>query len=458
MSKIVSINPFTEEIIKAVEETSSEQIPTIVKKAREALPAWSELGLEKRIEIIEKLVPLLEQNKEKLAKIIHDEMGKPIQKAVGEVEAASSATNFFLKTVPIALKEKVLDENEKEKNVLCYEPIGIVAAITPWNYPLELPLVSIVPALLAGNTVLFKASEHSSLVGIEFFNLLKQLEEEGLPKNVIQLVVGGKETGKEIVKQDIDLVSFTGSLRAGKQIMKDSAEKLHKIILELGGKDPAIVLKDADLEETAKGIVRGATINTGQVCCSIERIYIQKEIFEQLTKKIVEKAKAVSIDKGNDNADIGPLIREFQLKTVEDHIEDAKKKGAHILTGGKRLEGKGYFFLPTVLTNLTNDMKVMKEETFGPIIPLVSFETIEEAIEKANNTKYGLTASIWTKDKEKAKQIAKKLVVGTVVINSSGGYKIGCPWGGAKQSGIGRINYTEGIRELTNIKHLSIKK
>ena len=212
------------------------------------------------------------------------------------------------------------------------------------------------------------------------------------------------------------------------------------------------------MEKTAKGIVRGATINTGQVCCSIERIYIQKEIFEQLTKKIVEKANAVTIDKSDDKADIGPLIREFQLKTVEDHIEDAKKKGAHILTGGKKLAGKGYFFPPTVLTNLTDDMKVMKEETFGPVIPLVSFETIEEAIEKANNTKYGLTASIWTKDKEKAKQIAKKLVVGTVVINSSGGYKLGCPWGGAKQSGIGRINYTEGIRELTNIKHLSIKK
>jgi len=458
MAKIVSINPFTEQVIKEIEETHLEEIPAMVEKARKALPAWGNLSIEKRVEIIGKIVPLLEKNKESLGKILHKEVGKPFQKALGEVEGAIEGANFFLKNTPIALEEKVLDENEKEKNVLCYEPIGIVAAITPWNYPLELPLVSILPALIAGNTVLFKPSEHTTLIGIEFFNLLKQLEKEGLPENVIQLIVGGKETGKELVKQDIDLVSFTGSLRTGKQIMKDSAEKLHKIILELGGKDPAIVLKDADLEKTAKGIVRGATVNTGQVCCSIERIYIQKEIFEELTKKIVEKAKAVSIDKGNDDADIGPLIREFQLKTVESHVEDAKQKGAQILTGGKRLEKKGYFFPPTVLTNVTEDMKVISEETFGPTIPLISFETVEEAIEKANNTKYGLTASIWTKDLEKAKQIAKKLVVGTVVINGSGGYKIGCPWGGAKQSGLGRINYLDGIRELTNIKNLTIRK
>ncbi|MBU0636100.1 aldehyde dehydrogenase family protein [Candidatus Micrarchaeota archaeon] len=423
----------------------------MVKKARETLPTWSEMKLENRIEIMKKLVLLLEQNKPLLAKTIHEEVGKPFRKAEIEVEDSIKETKFFLENVPIALKEAVL----KEKDVLCFEPIGVVTAITPWNFPLEMLVVSVIPALLAGNTVLLKPSEHSTLVAIEFFNLLEQLE--GLPKNTIQLIVGGKETGKALVEQDIDLVYFTGSLRAGKQIMRDSAEKLHKIILELGGKDPSIVLKDADLETTAKGIVKGATSNTGQVCCSIERVYIQKEIFESLTQKIVEEAKKVSIDHGdNKNADIGPLIRAFQLKTVQEHIKDAEQKGAHILTGGKRLEGKGYFFPPTVITNITEEMLVLKEETFGPVIPLIPFETIEEVIQKANDSKYGLTASIWTKDQKKAREIARKIVTGTVVINDWGGYKMGCPWGGAKQSGIGRGNHIEGIRALTNQKHLAL--
>lgn len=459
MGKIVSINPFTEKVIKEVKETPFEQIPKMVNKAKETLPVWSGLELEKRIEIIKKLIPLLEQSKQKLSKTIHEEVGKPLQKAEDEVEGAVDEIKFFLENAPKTLKEIILNEDTDEKDVLCFDPIGVVAAITPWNYPLSTLVVSTIPSLLAGNAVLFKPSEHTTLIGIEFFNLFKQLDKEGLPKNTVQLIVGGKDRGKALVNQEIDMVIFTGSLKAGKQIMKDSSEKLHKIILELGGKDPAIVLKDSDLEETAKGIVLGATHNTGQVCCSIERVYIQKEIFEPLVKKIVEEAKKVSIDKGNDkNADIGPLIRKFQLKTVQNHIDEAKKKGAKILIGGKRLKGKGYFFPPTVLIDVKDDMKVMREETFGPVIPLVSFDTIEEAIEKANSSNYGLTASIWTNNKEKAVEIAKKLVAGTVIVNGWGGYKMGCPWGGAKQSGLGRINHPEGIREFTNIKHLAIKK
>jgi len=459
MGKIVSINPFTEEIIKEIEETPADQIPEMVKKAKSAQKEWGKVPLEKRVEIIGKLIPLFKENKDKLAQIIHEEVGKPLGKAEGDAEDSVNQVEFYLKKVPLALKEVVVDENEKEKSVMCFDPIGVVAVITPWNYPLDTPLLSIVPALLTGNSVLFKPSEHTTLTGIELFNILKELEKEGMPENTVQLIIGGKEIGKLLVQQDVDMVSFTGSGRAGKEIMKDSSEKLHKILLELGGKDPAIVLKDVDIEKTAKAIVTGATVNTGQVCCSIERVYVQKEIFDDFVEKVVEEAKKVSIDHGNNpDADIGPLIRDFQLKIVEDHIKDAEEKGVKVLTGGKHPDGKGYFFPPTVLTNVTDDMKVMKDETFGPVIPIESFDTVEEAIKKANDTKFGLTSSVWTKDLEKGKEIAGKLVAGTTSINASNVYKLGAPWGGAKQSGLGRMHTVEGVREFTNIRHLMIKK
>ena len=456
---VISINSFTGKVIEEIPETQVSLLPSLVQNARSASVQWKALEVGKRVGIVNKLIPLLEQNKESLAKIVHEEMGKPFNQALTEVDRAIEVIQYFAETVPKAVEEEVISNTEKETNILTVDPLGVVACITPWNAPVQTPIVSILPALLTGNTVLFKPSEHTTLTGIALFRLFEQLHKEGLPKNALQLVIGGKDVGKALVNQNIDHVCFTGSLRAGKQIMKDSSEQLHRITFELGGKDPAIVLKDCDLDATAVGIVKGATRNTGQVCCGVERVYIEKDIFDAFTQKVVEHAQNVSVDEGNNpEADIGPLVREFQRKMVEDHVADAKEKGARFLVGGETPHGPGYFYPVSVVTNVNHSMKLMTEETFGPIIPLMAVDTIEQALEYANNSNYGLTASVWTKNASLAADLAGKLVAGTVTINRYGSSKIGCPWGGAKQSGIGRLYTKEGIREFCNIKHVWVNK
>ena len=445
--KIISINPTTEEVLGEI-RTSKEEVNGSVKKARESFLSWKKIPYEKKVDLLKKVVDDLNKNKKEFAELITKEMGKPRHEAEAEVKSTLKRIEFFIDKVKEYIKpEEILTESGK--CILYFEPVGVVGAITPWNFPFSLPTWPIVPSLLIGNTIVFKPSELTTLVGIELIKVFSKY----LPENVLNIVIGGDEIGKALVKSDVDMVSFVGSTAAGKDIMESSADKLHKLVLELGGKDPAIVLEDADLNLATKDITDGALRNCGQVCCSIERVYVAKEIANEFVNKVVKELDRIKAGNGlNPEKGMGPLVSKQQLENFEDHIEDAKQKGAKILFGGNKIEGKGYFYEPTVLTNVNNEMKIMTEETFGPALPIQTVSSKEEAIKLANALPHGLTASVWTKNIKKAEKISRQLEAGTVGINKTGGSLNECPWGGVKQSGIGRALSKYGVREFTNMK------
>jgi len=440
---MISLNPATEEV-QEIKEIPIEEIPKMVEKAKKAQKSWAEKPLEERVSVLKEFSTLMEKNKQSLATTMSKDMGKPLKKSISEVESVIEEVNYF--------SDKSLEWLAPEKAVGGYvefDPLGVVGVISPWNFPLFCSLNGIIPALLAGNSVIHKPSGQSMLIGIEMGSLLEKI----IP-GVFQTLVGGKEHGKTLVKQDIQMITFTGSTAAGKHIMKSSSEKLHRLLLELGGLDAAIVLKDTNIKKAAKEIVKQNYRNTGQVCCAIKRVYVEKEIFDDFVQAAVEESKKVSFGPPLESKDMGPLVAKFQLDKVISILEEAKRKGAKVLTGGKKPSGKGFYFPHTVLTNVTHEMRVLKEEPFGPLLPIFPVNSWDEAVSLANDTLYGLTASVWTQNLKLAKKIASKLEVGVVGINTHGSGPAGAPWGGAKESGIGRMETKEGMREFTNIKYI----
>ena len=457
MSKITSINPSTEEPLEDIEVASEEEVSQAVSNARKAFPQWSKTTIDERIKWLKKLIPLIEYKKDEISRTIAKEMGKPMDQSLEESERVVNHIKFYAKNIKDFLKQETVFGDNGEKDILMYDPLGVIAIITPWNYPVTTVFSALIPALLCGNTVVLKPSELTLTVGKQIGELFKALETQGFPKNVFNLVLGGKETGKQLVEQDVDLIQFTGSGRAGKEIMRVSADKLHRLLFELGGKDPAIVCEDG--VDMADKVVWGACRNTGQICCAIERVYVLEEIYDEFVKKAVEKAKSLVVgDPLLKETDMGPFVAKFQMDVCIDHIKDAVKKGAKIEFGGNRINGKGYFFEPTIITNVDHDMKIMTEETFGPVVPIMKVSSIEEAIKLSNESEYGLAASVWTKDIEKGKAIAKQLQVGVSSVNFHGGGCFGSAWGGAKMSGIGRLGSKEGTHAFTNVKTLRVSK
>jgi len=456
MKYLSPLCPLNGKKLKKIPITSNARIKAMIGKARRAQQAWSALPAQQRAKMLLKLIPSINKRKKRIALTIHKEMGKPYWDAVREIDSVSESVEFHCSNDPNYLEPITLQKTKTETNIQLFEPVGVVAVITPWNFPFAIPFDGILPSLIAGNAVIFKPSELVTRTGMLVMRVFRELEKHGLPKNLVCFAAGSKETGRFVVKQDIDMVSFVGSRRAGVEIMRDSASKLHRLILELGGKDPAIVCRDADLQKTAQGIAYGALRNCGQVCCAIERVYVEMPIYSQFVRLLVQETKKIKAGTG-ENADIGPLAAEFQRRIVKEHIEDAVSKGARILVGGKQPKKPGYWFEPTVLVNVNHKMKIMKEETFGPVIPVMKVRDVNEAIRLANDSIYGLTASVWTENRAKGERIARKLVAGTVTVNRRGGVKEGCPWGGAKQSGIGRQMARESVRSYAEIKHLWVK-
>lgn len=461
-TKFESLNPATEQVVGWAYEGNQEDIKEAVNAARTALLGWGAMHIEDRAAILLRAVDAIvsrygeEGRTTPLKTLIHQEMGKMLPEADVEVIEASDMLTFFATRGPQILADSTPQLDQKlwptKQSILRFEPVGVVALIKPWNYPFELPIWSLGAALIAGNTVVFKPSEFTPLVGLE---IGKIFQEVGLPAGVLNIVTGSGSTGSDLVQADgVDMISFTGSVKTGLYVAAECAKRLRKVSLELGGKDPSIILEDADLELAANGLVWGGYGNVGQVCTAVERVYVHDSIADQLIELVVSKTGALRL-----GVDIAPLVSEQQLQKVEEHVADAVTKGAKVLAGGKRPEGfsTGFWYLPTVLTEVDHSMIVMTEETFGPVLPIVRYKDLSEAIELANRSCYGLGASVWTTDLERGKEVASQIEAGMVWINDVNVPYPQCPWGGVKNSGIGVELSDFGILEFTRIKHINLE-
>ncbi len=433
-----------------------------VEAASNALPLWSSWTVSRRAEIVRNAANILidlygeEGEETPLKRLISHEVGKRLPEADIEVIESSDIMGYYSENAVrlLAPKEPALNQKlwASKRSMIEYEPVGVVGIIKAWNYPLETPIWSLAPSLIAGNTVVFKPSEHSSFVGIE---IGKIFEKAGIPKGVLNIVTGKKETGKHLARHGkVNLIDFTGSVETGRKIAISCSASLKKYRLELGGNDAAIVCRDADLELTSNGLVWGAFCNSGQVCVGIKRAFVDKTIFDTIVELIVNKTKSLVPTK-----DYGPLISEEQLVAVEGFVADALDKGAKILTGGKRLESQsGYYYPPTVLTGITADMRLMNEECFGPLLPIISVNNTEEAIILTNKSTYGLGASIWTSNKKNGVEVARRIQSGMVWINDVNVAFPETPWGGVKNSGVGFALSDQAIYGYIEYKHISIEE
>ncbi len=452
---VTVLNPKDKSYVGKYYATNKTLIPEIITSSKKALDDWANMPIEKRGNIIQKASDILvreygDEGKEtRLKKLIVDEVGKRLPEADIEVIESSDMLGYFANVGSKVLDNKDIQLNEElwptKRSYIAYEPVGVIGIIQPWNYPLELPLWAIGSALIAGNTVVFKPSEYSTLVGIE---IAKIFDEAGLPKGVLNVVTGNGEIGKLIVEnKDIDMIAFTGSHKVGKQINIKCAENFKKVNLELSGNDAAIVCSDADLELAANGIVWGAYCNAGQVCVGAKRIFVHEQIYDDFVKTVKEKTEELRL-----GIDIGPIINENEIIKIESFIRDAVEKGASLVSGGKREDN---YIQPTILANINSTMTLMHEELFGPVLPIIKYSTLSEVIQMANDTQYGLGASIWSKDSTKAKTISQKLQVGMVWINDINVAYPEAPWGSIKASGNGISLSTYGIEKYCNIKHVN---
>ena len=449
--KIQSINPTTEESIGEFELYSEEMVADVIKEARKSFIEWRNISISEREKFIKNFANILKEKKDEVAELITKETGKPMIEAEGEIDGALDMIEWFLsKTRNIIQDEDIKLDVEDATARIKFEPVGVVGLITPWNFPIDAPLWKIVPVLLTGNTIVFKPSELSTLCGLKIDELFKKA---GLPGGIFNIITGNGTTGQYLVSSKVNMISFTGSTKAGKDVAGKAGKELKKVVLELGDRDPFIVFNDAIFEQAINAALFGRFLNCGQVCTAAKRIFIDRKIYDSFLEKFVEKVKSLKI--GNPlerGTEIGPIVSEKQLKNLETQVKDALGKGAKLLCGGKELERKGYFYEPTVLTNITDDMLVAGEEVFGPVASIFSFNSIEEAIKMANNTKYGLGASVWTEDSKKAEEIVKSIESGMVWINDFGTPYPQCPQGGIKESGIGRELSKYGILEFCNMK------
>lgn len=453
-------NPATGELLREFECTDAAQVQGYVTRARAAQPAWQSISLNQRLAVLKKFQSLLNDRKQQIARMVTSEAGKPIAEALlTEVLVVLDTARFLLEEGYAFLKEQPVPHGglatKTKKGRLLREPYGVIGIISPWNYPFSIPSCETLAALIAGNAVVLKPSELTPLSSLELGSLLR---EAGLPENVFQVAIGDGATGAALVESGIDKLVFTGSVATGKRIAQMAGARLLPVVLELGGKDPMIVLDDADIDVASSGAVWGAFVNAGQTCLSVERCYVHRGIYDKFLSACVEKTRQLRVGNGiADDTDVGPLIHERQLHIVERHVEDAVSRGARLLLGGDRLKSLGSnFYAPTVLADVNHEMRIMREETFGPVLPVMAFDSDAEAVRLANDSEYGLSASVWTRDRARGEQIARQIQAGTVMINDA----VSCfgiseaPHGGVKASGIGRTHGRFGLEEMVRLKYL----
>mgnify|MGYP005846890639 CR=1 FL=1 len=459
MAKLYSINPANGEVVGSVEVSTKNEVANAFKRARKAFLVWRKTPVKKRVEYIDKFSKEIKKEKEELAKIITREMGKPYQEALDEVAGCQADLWYYINKGPVILQEEVLFKESKREGKVIFEPWGVCGVITPWNYPLSIPINKIIANILAGNTVLFKPSEYTPLCGKRVVEILKKI---GLPEGVVNIVFGGSVVGKMVTDCPVNFICFTGSSKVGQEIYQKCGRKFIRAILELGGSSPALVFADADFENAIEEIYSARFSNCGQVCCAVKRLFVEAKIFKKFLKRMIEVVSQKKIGDPFSDVDFGPLVSKKQLDLLISQLKDAIQKGARVEIGGKKPEGKefqkGNFFLPTILTKVNFKMRVMQEEVFGPVLPIMPFKNIKEAVETANKTEYGLSAEIYTSDLKKAEKIVKDLESGTVAINTDSFGHLEAPFGGYKKSGIGREGGKYGLGELVQIKYICKEK
>ena len=459
-SKLVSVNPATGEVLREFECAGESEVLAAVERARAAQAAWREFGLRQRIEIVRAFQGKLYSRKSEVAAAITREVGKPLAEAlVTEVLVVLDAARFLIDNAWKLLRDEPVPHanlvTKLKSGWLVREPHGVIGIISPWNYPFSIPATETLAALVAGNAVVLKPSELTPLVALELASLLHAA---GVPEDVLQVIIGEGPAGAALVRSPIDKLVFTGSVATGKRIAAVAAERLLPVVLELGGKDPMLVLGDADVDVASSAAVWGAFVNAGQACLSVERCYVHRSLYESFAAACAEKTKKLRIGNGMDaHTDVGPMIQERQVRIVESHVEDARARGARVLTGGKRLPEFGVnFYAPTVLADVTHDMRIMREETFGPVLPVMACDSDDEAVGLANDSEYGLAASVWTRDPKRGERLARCIHAGTVMVNDV----ISCfgiseaPHGGVKASGVGRTHGRFGLDEMVRVKYL----
>ena len=457
--KIDSVNPATGVSLGQIESTDPTLLPALVSQARNAQPGWAEKSLSERESISREFARLLYSRKKAVADLISRENGKPLVESYStELIPAIDFAHYVARNSKRIFKSRRVNMGipllKSKVGWISYEPLGVVGIISPWNYPLVLPVSHIVPALVAGNSVVFKPSEYAVLVGQVVADLLW---EAGIPREVFHIVQGAGDVGTALVTSGVDKIFFTGSTFTGKKISAVASRSLTPVSLELGGKDAMIVLEDADIDSATSGAIWGAFMNAGQTCVSVERCFVHERILDEFVTMIQEKIKRLRVGSSSDTpVEIGPIIHRAQFETIKLHVNDAVHRGARIAAGGNFSDRGGVRFAPpTVLTDVPAASLLMNEETFGPVLPIVRFSTEEEAISMANDSRFGLAASVWTSNRTRGLQVARKLRTGAVVINDTISYYgiSDGTVGGVKESGFGHLHGKEGMLEMVHAKY-----
>jgi acyl-CoA reductase-like NAD-dependent aldehyde dehydrogenase len=449
------INPATEEIIADLAEDSRTVLESKLLKLRKGQRSWSALSLRERIDMLVTFSSLLKDESEKLAKVLTSEVGKPLQQSRNEIAGAQSRIKWLTDNAERFLADEIMLTDEQLEERISYEALGVVCNISAWNYPYLVGVNVFVPALIAGNAVCYKPSEYATLSGLEIERLLKKA---GVPADVFQVAIGARQVGQILLELDFDGYYFTGSYNTGKYIYEKVASRMIPCQCELGGKDPLYVADDvADIRSVAAATADGAFYNNGQSCCAVERIYVHEKVYDAYVDEFVKEVKGWKIGDPSDNVYIGPLTRKDQLAVLEQHIHDATSKGATVLAGGRKMDRPGNYFEPTVVTNVDHSMDLMREESFGPVIGIMKVKNDAEAIEKMNDTLYGLTAAVYCQDAGRAKTILSKLDTGTAYWNCCDRVSAAVPWSGRKHSGFGSSLSHAGIRSFTRPKAYHLK-
>lgn len=450
-------NPATGEVLAVVHEAGEQDVDKAVKAAKQAFETgeWPALSAYERSQLMHKLANLMERDFEILAQLDTLDNGKPLKEVTGsDLPGAIENLRYFAGWTT-KMTGQTIPVSESFFNYTRHEPVGVVGQIIPWNFPIMMALWKIAPAIATGCTVVLKPAEQTPLSALY---LAKLVEEAGFPKGVINIVNGfGKTAGNALVSHpDVNKIAFTGSTATGRAIMKSAADTMKRVTLELGGKSPNIILPDADLDKAIPGVFNGIMVNQGEVCCAGSRVYIPDDIFDEVVNKMKEYAENVTLGDGLDaETDMGPLVSKKQFETVTSYIEKGIKEGATMLVGGEN-KGKGYFVSPTVFTGVDEDMTIAKEEIFGPVVVAMPYSSIDEVIERANASSYGLAAGLWTENLKNAHKISNKLKAGTVWVNCYNLTNAAVPFGGYKESGFGREMGSYALENYTEVKSVWI--